>query len=161
MHIHLVHFKLLARDAYSEVQRLPEATDEADGGGYEIHFDPSAAPIQLDQADTGWKDTIRVDPAEMVTLAVPFKHYADTDTEPAQGERLYMTGRYMYHCHILEHEDHEMMRPFVVMPPEAIDHMHNMGHSMGDDMDNDMGGAATNSSAGWYMPPDLGNCIKN
>jgi hypothetical protein len=22
----------------------------------------------------------------------------------------------MYHCHILEHEDHDMMRPFVVMP---------------------------------------------
>ena len=26
----------------------------------------------------------------------------------------------MYHCHILEHEDMEMMRPIVVMPAEAM-----------------------------------------
>jgi spore coat protein A len=29
----------------------------------------------------------------------------------------------MYHCHILEHEDHDMMRPFVVMPPELMPFM--------------------------------------
>jgi len=27
-----------------------------------------------------------------------------------------LTGRYMFHCHILEHEDHDMMRPFDVLP---------------------------------------------
>jgi hypothetical protein len=26
----------------------------------------------------------------------------------------------MYHCHILEHEDHDMMRPFIVMPAAAL-----------------------------------------
>ena len=33
-------------------------------------------------------------------------------------------GRFMYHCHLLEHEDMGMMRPFVVMPAEvlAFDH---------------------------------------
>jgi len=25
-------------------------------------------------------------------------------------------GRYMWHCHILSHEDHDMMRPFEVVP---------------------------------------------
>ncbi|MDT5011213.1 MAG: hypothetical protein QOH57_2830 [Mycobacterium sp.] len=43
------------------------------------------------------------------------------------------TGRYMYHCHILEHEDEGMMRTFVVMPEEvmALDpHMdHGLHHS--------------------------------
>jgi hypothetical protein len=29
----------------------------------------------------------------------------------------------MYHCHILEHEDHDMMRPFVVMPHELMPFM--------------------------------------
>ena len=29
-------------------------------------------------------------------------------------------GRYMYHCHILEHEDRDMMRPFVVTPPALM-----------------------------------------
>jgi Multicopper oxidase len=29
-------------------------------------------------------------------------------------------GRYMYHCHILEHEDEGMMRTFVVMPEQVM-----------------------------------------
>ena len=30
------------------------------------------------------------------------------------------TDRYMYHCHILEHEEHDMMGPFIVMPIAAL-----------------------------------------
>lgn len=37
------------------------------------------------------------------------------------------TGRYMYHCHVLEHEDHEMMRPFVVLPDPVKKQMHMSG----------------------------------
>ena len=48
---------------------------------------------------TGWKDVIRVDPGNTVKLA---------------GVRFDVPGRYVYHCHVLEHEDTEMMRPFVV-----------------------------------------------
>ncbi|MDP9273180.1 MAG: multicopper oxidase domain-containing protein [Chloroflexota bacterium] len=33
------------------------------------------------------------------------------------------SGRYMYHCHILEHEDRDMMRPIVVMPAELMPFM--------------------------------------
>jgi FtsP/CotA-like multicopper oxidase with cupredoxin domain len=33
------------------------------------------------------------------------------------------SGRYMYHCHILEHEDRDMMRPFVTMPAELMPFM--------------------------------------
>src|SRR5439155_21927878 len=33
------------------------------------------------------------------------------------------SGRYMYHCHILELEDRDMMRPFVTMPPELMPFM--------------------------------------
>jgi FtsP/CotA-like multicopper oxidase with cupredoxin domain len=153
IHIHLVQFKLLARDAYSEMQQLADEKDSGAAGGYEIHADPSAESILLDPAETGWKDTIRVDPAEMVTLGVPFRAYASADTAPEQGARLYMTGRFMYHCHILEHEDHEMMRPYVVMPPEVVDHMHNEGTAM-----HSTRGGPMASSSGWYMPPDLGGC---
>jgi spore coat protein A len=41
----------------------------------------------------------------MVTIGATFEGY---------------TGRYMYHCQILEHDDHDMMRPIVVMPAGAI-----------------------------------------
>jgi FtsP/CotA-like multicopper oxidase with cupredoxin domain len=46
----------------------------------------------------GWKDVIRVDPHNVVKVAVRFD----------------LPGRFVYHCHVLEHEDTDMMRPFVV-----------------------------------------------
>ena len=59
----------------------------------------------------GWKDTVRVNPGELVSIAARFDGF---------------TGRYMYHCHLLEHEDHDMMRPFVVMPAQALAAMADM-----------------------------------
>jgi FtsP/CotA-like multicopper oxidase with cupredoxin domain len=53
--------------------------------------------------DTGWKDTVLVWPGEKVRVAMKFDSYA---------------GMYMYHCHILEHEDMTMMRNYMIM-----DHM--------------------------------------
>lgn len=37
-------------------------------------------------------------------------------------------GWFKYHCHLLEHEDMGMMRPFVVMPKEALKFEHGAGH---------------------------------
>ena len=59
----------------------------------------------IDDNERGLKDTVRVNPNEMVEIAVRFTSYS---------------GRYMYHCHILEHEDRDMMRPFVTMPAELM-----------------------------------------
>jgi spore coat protein A len=69
-------------------------------------------PHGLDENELGLKDTVRVNPNEVVDIAVRFEVFA---------------GRYMYHCHILEHEDHDMMRPFVVMPGELMPFMERHG----------------------------------
>jgi FtsP/CotA-like multicopper oxidase with cupredoxin domain len=50
--------------------------------------------------DSGWKDTVLVYPGERVKVAMTFSPYA---------------GMYMYHCHILEHEDMTMMRNYMIM----------------------------------------------
>ncbi len=50
--------------------------------------------------DTGWKDTVIVWPGERVKIAMNF------------GPHM---GMYMYHCHILEHEDMTMMRNLMIM----------------------------------------------
>ena len=50
--------------------------------------------------DSGWKDTVTVWPGERVKIAMRFGPHA---------------GMYMYHCHILEHEDMGMMRNLMVM----------------------------------------------
>jgi FtsP/CotA-like multicopper oxidase with cupredoxin domain len=52
--------------------------------------------------DTGWKDTVIVWPGERVKIAMMF------------GPHM---GMYMYHCHILEHEDMTMMRNYMIMDP--------------------------------------------
>ena len=104
MHIHLSPFQVFARH--------PITVDVPDGG---ITDSSTAASVRLgrgpddplehvvDANELGLKDTVRVNPKEMVELAVRFETYS---------------GRYMYHCHILEHEDRDMMRPIVIMPAQ-------------------------------------------
>ena len=52
--------------------------------------------------ERGLKDTVLVDPGETVRVITQFNDYADP------------THPYMYHCHILEHEDAGMMGQFLV-----------------------------------------------
>jgi spore coat protein A len=64
-----------------------------------VHLDPfqvvaRGAPGRLSPQDVGWKDTVAVRPSETVEVAVRFTDYA---------------GRYVVHCHNLEHEDMAMM----------------------------------------------------
>jgi blue copper oxidase len=62
----------------------------------------SYATINQGLVDTGWKDTVLVWPGERVRIAMTF------------GPHM---GMYMYHCHILEHEDMTMMRNYMIMDP--------------------------------------------
>ncbi|GIF05166.1 multicopper oxidase family protein [Actinoplanes siamensis] len=109
MHIHLTRFQALQRHNYT----VSTTTDP--DGIMRVDATFSGAGT-LDPNEEGWKDTIRVGPGQLVSVA---------------GQFLGGTGRYVYHCHLLEHEDEGMMRPFVVMPaavmaldPEASGHHH-------------------------------------
>lgn len=53
--------------------------------------------------ETGFKDTVVVNPREQVRVLLRFEDHTDADLP------------YMYHCHILEHEDAGMMGQFVVV----------------------------------------------
>ena len=53
--------------------------------------------------EAGWKDTVLVMPHETVRIITHFSDFADPDKP------------YMFHCHILEHEDAGMMGQFVVV----------------------------------------------
>ncbi|MBB6054078.1 multicopper oxidase family protein [Armatimonas rosea] len=110
-HIHLVQFQMLRRTGFD-----PQNFEYNDGkiaNQGPIISKGTSQPLEI-----GWKDTVRVDPGELVSIAVPFEGFS---------------GQYMYHCHILEHEDHEMMRPFVVMSEETMPFMPSHGHSSGHD----------------------------
>ncbi len=109
-HIHLSQFQALSR-----VLLTPAVAPFDPNQTRDIELTGSVAGV-LGANELGWKDTFRVNPgerdiedrvvsAEMVTVLGCFAAHA---------------GRYMYHCHILEHEDMEMMRQFIVTPPDLM-----------------------------------------
>jgi spore coat protein A len=57
-------------------------------------------PVPPEPSEAGWKDTVRAHPGMVTRIIVRFEGYS---------------GRYVWHCHILEHEDNEMMRPYQVV----------------------------------------------
>ncbi|MBO1335517.1 O-aminophenol oxidase PhsA [Streptomyces sp. VRA16 Mangrove soil] len=107
MHIHLADFQILGRDAY-------------DASGFDTTVGGTAKPVTYDAStvvplppnEHGYKDVFRALPGQMLRVMGRF-------------DGAY--GRFMYHCHLLEHEDMGMMRPFVVMPKEAMKFEHGHG----------------------------------
>ena len=109
IHLHLDPFQILSRRAIR--YEIPEGgiADRDLTALITLERDPDdKLDHGIDDNERGLKDTIRVNPNEIVEIAVCFNTYS---------------GRYMYHCHILEHEDRDMMRPFVTMPPELMPFM--------------------------------------
>jgi spore coat protein A len=102
MHIHLNSFQVLARHPITFAVPEGGITDRATAASIR-HGRGADDELEhvLDANELGLKDTVRVNPNEIVEIAVRFDTYC---------------GRYMYHCHILEHEDRDMMRPIVIMP---------------------------------------------
>ncbi|ODR79843.1 hypothetical protein BG842_03335 [Haladaptatus sp. W1] len=100
VHLHLVDFEVIGRQTFNA-----EAFDEAREAG----ADPTV-PDYLDgqvtkpgAGEAGPKDTVLVNPNEAAIIRPAFTGF---------------TGRYVWHCHILEHEDQEMMLPYEVVPAE-------------------------------------------
>jgi spore coat protein A len=109
IHVHLDAFQVL--DRYPADVAVPDGGITTTGTSATVRIGQAVddgIPHQLDDNERGLKDTVRVNPNEVVDIVVRFEVFA---------------GRYMYHCHILEHEDRDMMRPFVVMPAELMPFM--------------------------------------
>jgi len=94
MHIHLMKFQLLERysiDSHGVDFRTGSTTTPITIG----------TPLAILPEESGWKDTVSVTANTMVVVA---------------GKFAPQTGRVVYHCHALDHEDEGMMRPLVVLP---------------------------------------------
>jgi FtsP/CotA-like multicopper oxidase with cupredoxin domain len=108
IHLHLVQFQVLDRTPF-DAEGYAEAQEEyiADG----MMGDPPdpldfvarrSRPVPPEPWETGWKDTVIANPEEITRVIALFD----------------LPGLYVWHCHILEHEDNEMMRPYRVMPAD-------------------------------------------
>lgn len=90
IHLHLVRFQILDRRSFDVAAYWTTG---------QVKYMGTAVPPEPGEA--GWKDTVRADPGMVTRIITRFEGF---------------TGRYVWHCHILEHEDNEMMRPFDVVP---------------------------------------------
>jgi FtsP/CotA-like multicopper oxidase with cupredoxin domain len=109
IHVHLNPFQILSRRPIR--YQIPEHGIEDLALTAIVTVEPGPGDElghTIDGNERGLKDTVRVNPHEIAEIAVRFTTYS---------------GRYMYHCHILEHEDRDMMRPFVTMPAELMPFM--------------------------------------
>lgn len=92
IHLHLVAFQIMDRQPFTADM------DEMTGALSNIVL--QGGPQEPAPNEKGWKDTAVMLPGERTRVIAKF-------------ERM---GLYVWHCHILSHEDHEMMRPFEVVP---------------------------------------------
>jgi spore coat protein A len=100
IHFHLVNVQVIQRQPFS-----------GDPAGYSY----TGPPTPPDNNELGWKETVRMNPGEVTTVIMKFDlpvlpAVMGDPTSPRTGHH-----EYVWHCHILEHEEHDMMRPLVVI----------------------------------------------
>ena len=113
MHFHLINAQILSRQAFTVVNGA---------------FAPLGAARGPELNELGWKETIRMNPGEVTTFIAKFDLPQNLPfTVPTSPRATITLGNqgmglpsgkkyheYVWHCHILEHEEHDMMRPLVV-----------------------------------------------
>jgi len=77
-------------------QKFTAAQDSETGALTSVKLVGRPKPPAANEA--GWKDTAQMFPGEVTRVIARFDR----------------RGEYVWHCHILSHEDHEMMRPYSV-----------------------------------------------
>jgi spore coat protein A len=97
IHFHLNTCQVLSRQPFALTKGVFALTGAARG----------CEPNEL-----GWKETVQMHPGEVTTVAFHFNLPSVPFVVPASTR----TGgnEYVWHCHILEHEEHDMMRPLVI-----------------------------------------------
>ncbi len=123
MHTHLVTFQVVNRQAFDVDGYITDwqaYLDSDTGSGRDPSLKPILAsyligqPIQPGAEEMGYKDTVKAYPGFVTRTRAKFALPPNATIKLVDGHRTY--GTWVYHCHILEHEENDMMRPFEVVP---------------------------------------------
>ncbi len=133
IHTHLTQFQLVARipfnataytDDWIALNGMPPVPEDTVPTKLSVKPYLLGPPELVDATERGWKDTIITPPGYVTVIRI---RWAPQDTPiygpyaPKPGVNTYSfnpcTGPgYVWHCHIIDHEDNEMMRPYKVKP---------------------------------------------
>ena len=155
IHIHLIQFQVIERQAFTDVDSYRAAWDATFPGGTfngvtyapgtfipgfgppttyttlnasgalggNVAFDPflaAATKTPPGVNEVGWKDTLKIPPGQVTRIAVRWAPQATAVNNVQAGTNRFSfdptTGGpgYVWHCHILDHEDNEMMRSYLI-----------------------------------------------
>jgi FtsP/CotA-like multicopper oxidase with cupredoxin domain len=97
MHVHEVAFEVVSRQDIV-----------VDEDSQQVRVVPGSVAMPPEPWETGFKDTVIAYPGQVTRVRIQFN----------------TRGQFVWHCHIVEHEDNEMMRPYRIGPvqpgqPEA------------------------------------------
>ncbi len=128
IHLHLIQFRLVSRQDFLSTQYTTDwlALNGQPPFNHPTNILPVEpyllnGPINPPANENGWKDTIQAYPGQVTTIRVRF---APQDVEVSTpGVNLFPFNPadrpgYVWHCHIIDHEDNEMMRPYKVLNPD-------------------------------------------
>ncbi len=90
IHLHLVNYRVLSRQEFT--------ADQEPTMGALSKIQLVGSPRAPEPNEAGMKDTVAMYPGEVTRIIAKFDR----------------PGEYVWHCHILSHEDNEMMRPLIV-----------------------------------------------
>jgi len=122
IHLHLTQFQLVSRQRFQvskyvtdwiAVNGMPPVANNhvTVNPPYQLYLKGKLAGPRAQEA--GWKDTIQAFPGEVTIFQVRFAPIDGTVDYPFDAT---VGPGYVWHCHILDHEDNEMMRPYLVLP---------------------------------------------
>ena len=154
IHLHLIQYQLLNRQAFDLGKYTAVYNMAFPGGMYmpaygppldyntgtpgKVGGNPDVSPYLKNVImppppnEAGWKDTIQCPPGTVTRILVRF---APTDTPAGSvgsfpfdpGNENGTGSDYVWHCHIIDHEDNEMMRPYTVIPSPNAARSYNKG----------------------------------
>jgi spore coat protein A len=127
MHVHLVTFQVVNRQKFDVVQYRTDWAAYLASGRTALKPDVTnyliGPPIPPDPEEMGYKDTVKaypsldpVDPSYSYVTRIRAKFTLPSTSILDYHWWTRNFGNWVYHCHILEHEENDMMRPFVVVP---------------------------------------------
>ncbi len=129
IHLHLVQFQLVSRQKIDTKKYSADwLAAQTDAGmmndkmpPWTMHYTPNELPVgkylkgkpsPALPTEQGWKDTVQMNPGEVSIIRVKFGPIDGSNSYPFDPT---LGPGYVWHCHILDHEDNEMMRPFIVV----------------------------------------------
>lgn len=131
IHLHLVQFQIISRQDIDSPAYLADWLT-LNGGQVPLNQPTRSLPVENyvnanpiippEANEQGWHDTVQAHPGQITRIRVRFAPIDLAENEVSPGENKYpfepagFPG-YVWHCHILDHEDNEMMRPYEVINP--------------------------------------------